>query len=175
MQSVLKTADDLWVGDLIIYTNTLHVVSEQCLTVDGEHVASLLIKPYLSDGPLTRVEVLRNPGYLFRCVTVPIFAVEPCDDKGYNILTVAVYTSTHKEIVADYVGSSVRADGSLPLENGDVAHYGDVIALIDNGETLEYCIVDKYTLAKHVRLITTDTGDCCTPTRTRAGSQLPSS
>lgn len=157
MQSVLKTADELWVGDLIIYTNTLHVVSEQRLTIDGEHVASLLIKPYLSDGPLTRVEVLRNPGYLFRCVTVPIFAIEPCDDKGSNILAVAVYTSAHKEIVADYVGSSVRSDGSLPLENGDMAHYGDGIALVDNGDAFEYRIIDKYTLAKHARLITTDT------------------
>ena len=157
MQSVLKTADELWVGDLIIYTNTLHVVSEQRLTVDGEHVASLLIKPYLSDGPLTRVEVLRNPGYLFRCVTVPIFAVEPCDNERPDVLAVAVYTSAHKEIVADYAGSSVRGDGSLPLENGDIAHYGDVIALMDKGDAFEYCIVDKYTLSKHVRLITIDT------------------
>lgn len=156
MRSVLKTADELWVGDLIIYTNTLHVVSEQRLTVDGEHVASLLIKPYLSDGPLTRVEVLRNPGYLFRCVTLPFFSVEPCDDMGSNILAVAIYTSAHKEIVADYVGSSVRSDGSLSLESGDIAHYGDVITLTDNGETFEYCIADKYTLAKHVRLITID-------------------
>jgi hypothetical protein len=157
MQSVLKTADDLGVGDLIIYTNIPYVVSEQRLTVDGEHVASLLIKPYLSDGPLTRIEVLRNPGYLFRCVTVPIFAVEPSDDKMLDILAVSIYTETHKEIVADYVGSSVRSDGSLLLENGDIAHFGDVIALIDNGETFEYCIVDKYALAKHIRLITIDT------------------
>lgn len=157
MQSIPKTADDLWLGDLIIYTNTLHVVSEQRLTVDGEHVASMLIKPYLSDGPLTRIEVLRNPGYKFRCVAVPIFAVEPCDDKKSDVVAVAVYTGAHKEIVADYVGSSVRSDGSLPLENGDIAHYGDVIALIDNGTTFEYCIVDKYVLAKHTRLITIDT------------------
>ena len=159
MQSVLKTADDLWVGDLIIYTNALHVVSEQRLTVDGEHVASLLIKPYLSDGPLTRVEVLRNPGYLFRCVTVPIFAVEPCDDKGSDVLAVAVYTRAHKEIIADYVGSSVRSDGSLPLENGDIAHYGNVIVLIDNGTAFEHRIIDKYELAKHVHLITINTGE----------------
>lgn len=159
MQSVLKTADELWIGDLLIYTNTLHVVSEQRLTVDGEHVASLLIKPYLSDGPLTRVEVLRNPGYLFRCVTLPLFSIEPCDDIGSNILAVAIYTSAHKEIVADYAGSSIRSDGSLPLESGDIAHYGDVIALIDNGDAFEYRIVDKYTLSKHVRLITTDTED----------------
>jgi hypothetical protein len=156
MQTVLKTADDLWIGDLIIYTNTLHVVSEQRLTVDGEHVASLLIKPYLSDGPLTRIEVLRNPGYKFRCVTVPIFLVEPCDDKMLNVLAVAVYTAAHKEIIADYVGSSIRSDGSLPLENGDIAHYGDVIALIDNGTAFEYHIIGKYALAKHARLITTD-------------------
>lgn len=159
MQSVLKTADELWVGDLIIYTNTLYVVSEQRLTVDGEHVASLLIKPYLSDGPLTRVEVLRNPGYKFRCVTTPIFAVEPCDDKMQDVLAVTIYTAAHKEIVADYAGSSVRSDGSLPLENGDIAHYGDVIALIDNGEVFEYRTIDKYELAKHVRLITIDTED----------------
>lgn len=157
MQSVLKTADDLWIGDLIIYTNTLHVVSEPRLTVDGEHVASLLIKPYLSDGPLTRIEILRNPGYKFRYVTIPVFAVEPCDDKMRDVLAAAIYTSAHKEIVADYVGSSVRSDGSLPLENGDIARYGDVIALIDNGETFEHCIIDKYALAKHVRLITIDT------------------
>lgn len=156
MQSVLKTADELWVGDLIIYTNTLHVVSEQRLTVDGEHVASLLIKPYLSDGPLTRVEVLRNPGYLFRRVTLPIFLVEPCDDEMLDVVAVAVYTASHQEIIADYAGSSVRGDGSLPLENGDIAHYGDVIALIDNGEAFEYCIIDKYALAKHVRLVTTE-------------------
>lgn len=156
MRSSLKTADELWVGDLIIYTNTLYVVSEQRLTVDGEHVASLLIKPYLSDGPLTRVEVLRNPGYLFRCVTIPLFSIEPCDDKMLDVLAVAVYTSAHQEIVADYVGSSVRSDGSLPLENGDIAHYGDVIALIDNGKTFEYHIIDKYALAKHVQLITTE-------------------
>lgn len=156
MQSVLKTADELWIGDLIVYTNTLHVVSEQRLTVDGEHVASLLIKPYLSDGPLTRIEVLRNPGYLFRCVTVPIFTVEPCDDKMQNILTVSIYTGAHKEIVADYVGSPIRSDGSLPLENGDIAHYGNVIALIDNGAAFEYRIIDKYELAKHARLITTE-------------------
>ena len=159
MRSDLKTADELWVGDLIIYTNTLHVVSEQRLTVDGEHVASLLIKPYLSDGPLTRVEVLRNPGYTFRCVTVPIFAVEPCDDKMQDVLAVTIHTAEHKEIVADYVGSSVRADGSLPLENGDIAHYGDVIALVDNGDVFEYCIVDKYALAKHVRLLTFEDED----------------
>lgn len=159
MQSVLKTADDLWVGDLIIYTNVLHVVSEQRLTVDGEHVASMLIKPYLSDGPLTRIEVLRNPGYLFRCVTVPIFAVEPCDDKRPDVLAVAVYTGAHQEIIADYVGSSVRSDDSLPLENGDIAHYGDVIALIDNGEAFEHCIVDKYELVKHVRLVTIEEAD----------------
>lgn len=157
MQSVLKTADELWVGDLIIYTNTLHVVSEQRPTIDGEHVASLLIKPYLSDGPLTRIGILHNPSYLFRCVTVPIFAVEPCDDKTPNVLAVAVYTDAHKEIVADYVGSSVRSDGSLPLETGDIAHCGDVIALIDNGTTFEHCIIDKYALAKHARLITIDT------------------
>lgn len=155
MQSVLKTADELWVGDLIIYTNTLHVVSEQRLTVDGEHVASLLIKPYLSDGPLTRVEVLRNPGYLFRCVTVPIFFVEPCDDEMLDVVAVAVYTSAYKEIVADYAGSSVRSDGSLPLESGGIAHYGDVIALVDNGDAFEHRIIDKYALAKHVRLVTT--------------------
>jgi hypothetical protein len=159
MQSVLKTAGELWIGDLIIYTNTLHVVSEQRLTVDGESVASLLIKPYLSDGPLTRVEVLRNPGYLFRCVTVPIFAVESCDDTRSDVVAVAVYTSAHKEIVADYVGSSARSDGSLPLENGDIAHYGDVIALIDNGTAFEYSIVDNYALAKHVHLITIDTDE----------------
>lgn len=158
MQSAPKIADELRVGDLIIYTNTLHVVYEQRLTVDGAHIANLLIKPYLSNGPLTRIEVLRNPDYKFRCVTVPIFAVEPCDDKMPDVLAVAVYTRAHKEIVADYVGSSVRSDGSLPLENGDIAHYGAVIALIDNGETFEYSIVDKYALAKHVRLVTIDTG-----------------
>lgn len=159
MQSALKTADELGIGALIIYTNTLYVVSEQRLTVDGGHVASMLIKPEFSDGPLTRIEVLRNPGYKYRYVTNPVFAVEPCDDKGSSILAVAVYTSAHKEVVADYVSSSVRADGSLPLENGDVAHYGDVIALIDNGEAFEYCIVDKYALAKHVRLITLEDED----------------
>lgn len=159
MQSILKTADELWVGDLIIYTNTLHVVSEQRLTVDGEHVASLLIKPYLSDGPLTRVEVLRNPGYMYRYVTHPVFAVEPCDDTDLEIMAVALYTAAHKEIVADYAGSSVRNDGSLPLENGDIAHYGDVIALVDNGSTFEYRIIDKYRFAKHFRLITIDVED----------------
>lgn len=154
MQSVLKTADELGIGALIIYTNTLYVVSVQRLTVDGDHVASMLVKPYFSDGPLTRIEVLRNPSYKYRYVTVPIFAIELCDDKMPEVAAVAVYGYKDREIVADYVGSSVRSDGSLPLENGDVAHYGDVIALIDNGSAFEYNIVDKYELAKHVRLIT---------------------
>lgn len=156
MQSVLKTADELSIGASIIYTNTLYVVSEQRLTVDGKHVASMLIKPEFSDGPLTRIEVLRNPGYKYRYVTNPVFAVEPCDDTDLEIMAVAVYDYAHREIIADYVGSSVRSDGSLPLENGDIAHYGDVIALVDNGETFEYHIIDKYALAKHVQLITTE-------------------
>lgn len=159
MQSTLKTADELGIGALIIYTNTLYVVSEQRLTVDGEHVASLLIKPYLSNGSLTRVEVLRNPGYLFRCVTVPIFAVEPCDDTDLEIMAVALYDYAHREIIADYVCSAVRSDGSLPLESGDVAHYGDLIALTDNGDTFEYRIIDKYHFAKHFRLVTIDAED----------------
>ena len=157
MQSVLKTADELWVGDLIIYTNTLHVVSEQRLTIDGEHVASLLIKPFLSDGPLTRIEVLHNPGYKYRYVTNPIFAVEPCDDTDPEIMAVALYDYAHREIIADYVCSAVRSDGSLSLESGDVAHYGDLIALVDNGDTFEYRIIDKYHFAKHFRLVTIDT------------------
>ena len=156
MQTIPKTADELGIGALIIYTNTVYVVSEQRLTVDGEHVASMLIKPYFSDGPLTRIEVLRNPDYEFRYVTVPIFAIEPCDDKMLDVLAVTIYGYKDREIVADYVGSSVRSDGSLPLESGDIAHYGDVIALVDNRTNFEYCIVDKYELAKHVRLITNE-------------------
>lgn len=159
MRTTPKIADELWIGGLIIYTNTLYVVSEQRLTVDGEHIASMLIKPYLSDGPLTRIEVLRNPDYKFRCVTVPIFAIEPCDDEMLDVLAVAVYTAAHREVVADYVGSSVRSDGTLPLESGDIAHYGNVIALVDNGTNFEYCIVDKYELAKHVRLLTVEDED----------------
>lgn len=159
MQSSLKTADELNVGALIIYTNTLYVVSEQRLTINGEHVASLLIKPEFSDGPLTRIEVLRNPGYKYRYVTNPVFAVEPCDDTDLEIMAVALYDYAHREIIADYVCSSVRSDGSLPLESGDVAHYGDLIALVDNGDTFEFRVVDKYRFAKHFRLVTFDTGD----------------
>lgn len=159
MKSVLKTADELGIGALIVYTNTLYVVSEQRFTVDGEHVASMLIKPEFSDGPLTRVEVLRNPGYLFRGVTIPIFAVEPCDDTDLEIMAVALYDYAHREIIADYVCSSVRSDGSLPLESGDVAHYGDLIALVDNGDTFEFRIIDKYRFAKHFRLVMFDTED----------------
>lgn len=159
MQSALKTADELDVGALIIYTNTLYVVSEQRLTVDGEHVASMLIKPEFSDGPLTRIVVLRNPGYKYRYVTVPIFAVEPCDDTDLEIMAVALYDYAHREIIADYVCSTVRSDGSLPLESGDVAHYGDLIALVDNGDTFEYRIIDKCRFAKHFRLVTIDVED----------------
>ena len=159
MQSSLKTADELSVGALIIYTNMLYVVSEQHLTVDGEHVASMLIKPEFSDGPLTRIEVLRNPGYKYRYVTNPVFVVEPCDDTDLEISAVALYDYAHQEIVADYVSSSVRSDGSLPLEGGDVAHYGDLIAFVDNGDTFEFRIVDKYCFAKHFRLVTFDTED----------------
>lgn len=159
MQSTLKTADELGIGALIVYTNTLYVVSEQRLTVDGKHVASMLIKPEFSDGPLTRIEVLRNPGYKYRYVTNPVFAVEPCDDTDLEIMAVALYDYVHREIVADYVGSAVRNDGSLPLESGDVAHYGDLIALVDNGDTFEYQIVDKYRFAKHFRLVTIDVED----------------
>lgn len=159
MQSTLKTADELGIGALIIYTNTLYVVSEQRLTVDGEHVASMLIKPEFSDGPLTRIEVLRDPDYKYRYVTNPVFAVEPCDDTDLEIMAVALYDYAHREIVADYVCSVVRSDGALPLESGDVAHYGDLIALVDNGDTFEYQIVDKYRFAKHFRLVTSDAED----------------
>lgn len=159
MQSVLKTADELGIGALIVYTNTLYVVSEQRLTVDGEHVASMLIKPEFSDGPLTRIEVLRNPGYKFRYVTNPVFAVEPCNDTDLEIMAVALYDYAHREMIADYVCSSVRSDGSLPLESGDVAHYGDLIALVDNGDTFEFRIIDKYRFAKHFRLVMFDTED----------------
>nr|DAW42158.1 MAG TPA: hypothetical protein [Caudoviricetes sp.] len=160
MRTTAKIADELWIGDLIIYTNTLYVVSEQRLTVDGHSVASMLIKPYLSDGPLLRVEVLRDPGYEYRNVTDPIFAAAPCDDKGSDILGVAIYTSAHQEIVADYVGSQVQEGGSLPLEGGEVAHYGDVIALIDvGGDNFQYRVIDKYELAKHNRLIMTEADD----------------
>lgn len=159
MQSALKTADELSIGALIIYANTLYVVSEQRFTVDGEHVASMLIKPEFSDGPLTRIEVLRNPGYLFRYVTNPVFAVEPCDDTDLGIMAVTLYDYAHHEIIADYVCSAVRSDGSLPLESGDVAHYGDLIALVDNGDTFEYRIIDKYCFAKHFRLVTIDAED----------------
>lgn len=159
MQSVLKTADELGIGALIIYTNTLYVVSEQRLTVDGEHVASMLIKPAFSDGPLTRIEVLRNPGYKYRYVTNPVFAVEPCDDTDLEIMAVVLYDYAHRKIIADYVCSAVRSDGSLPLENGDVAHYGDLIGLVDNGDTFEYQIIDKYRFAKHFRLVTIDVED----------------
>ena len=157
MQSSLKTADELGVGALILYTNTLYVVSEQRLTVDGEHVASMLIKPEFSDGPLTRIEVLRNPGYKYRYVTNPVFAVEPCDDTDLGIMAVALYDYAHREIIADYVCSSVRSDGSLPLEGGDVAHYGDLIALMDNGDAFEFRVIDKYRFAKHFRLAMFDT------------------
>lgn len=157
MQSSLKTADELDVGALIVYTNTLYVVSEQRLTIDGEHVASMLIKPYFSDGSLTRIEVLRNPSYKYRYVTNPVFSVEPCDDTDLEIMAIAVYTSAHREIIADYVCSSVRSDSSLPLEGGDVAHYGDLIALVDNGDTFEFRVIDKYRFAKHFRLVTFDT------------------
>lgn len=156
MQSAFKTADELGIGALIIYTNTLYVVSEQRLTVDGEHVASMLIKPEFSDGPLTRIEVLRNPDYKYRYVTNPVFAVEPCDDTDLEIMAVALYDYAHREVVADYVCSVVRSDGSLPLESGDVVHYGDLIALVDNGDTFEYRIINKYCFAKHFRLVTTE-------------------
>ena len=159
MKNIPKTADELGIGALIIYTNTLYIVSEQRLTVDGDHVASMLIKPYFSDGPLTRIEVLRNPGYKFRYVTIPIFAIEPCDDKMLGVAAVAVYGYKDREIIADYVGSSVRSDGSLPLESGEIAHYGDVIALVDNGDAFEYRIIDKYEFAKHFRLVTIDAED----------------
>lgn len=159
MQSSLKTADELGVGALIVYTNTLYVVSEQRLTVDGEHVASMLIKPYFSDGPLTRIEVLRNPDYKHRYVTNPVFAVEPCDDTDLEIMAVAFYDYAHREIIADYVCSSVRGDGTLPLESGDVAHYGDLIALVDNGDAFEFRTIDKYRFAKHFHLVTFDAED----------------
>lgn len=159
MQSTLKTADELGIGALIVYTNTLYVVSEKRLTVDGEHVASMLIKPEFSDGPLTRIEVLRNPGYKYRYVTNPVFAVEPCDDTDLEIMAVALYDYAHREIIANYVCSAVCSDGSLPLEGGDVAHYGDLIAHVDNGVTFEYQVIDKYRFAKHFRLVTTEEED----------------
>jgi hypothetical protein len=151
MKSVLKTADELWIGDLIVYTNTLHVVSEQRLTVDGEHVASMLIKPYLSDGPLTRIEVLRNPGYLFKNVTRPVFSVEPCGSEDDELTAVGLYVFSAREAIAAWAQGDLSPDGDLILDSGDTAHYGDFIGLIDTGEGFEYRVVGKERLSKHYK------------------------
>lgn len=152
MQSVLKTADDLWVGDLIIYTNTLHVVSEQRLTTDGEHVASLLIKPYLSDGPLFRIEALRNPGYKFRCVTRPVFSVEPGGSEDDELTAIGLYVFSAREVIAKWARGNLYPDGDLALESGDIAHYGNLIGLTDTGDGFEYRVVSKARISKHYRL-----------------------
>ena len=151
MKSVLKTADDLWVGDLIVYTNTLHVVSEQRLTVDGEHVASVLIKPYLSNGPLTRIEALRNPGYLFRCVTRPVFRVEPCGSEDDEFMAIGLYVFSAREVIAAWARGNLYPDGDLALNSGDIAHYGNLIGLTDTGDGFEYRVVSKARISKHYR------------------------
>lgn len=152
MQSAPKTADDLWIGDLVVYTNVLYVVSEQRLTVDGEHVASMLIKPYLSDGPLTRIEVLRNPSYLFRCVTRPVFPVEPCGSEDDELTAIGLYVFSAREVIAAWAQGNLYPDSGLALDSGDIASYGDLIGLIDTGEGFEYRVVSKARISKHYQL-----------------------
>ena len=147
MRTERRTADELGVGDLVLYTGALYYVGAQFLKDDT--IVGIKLVPVLSDRPPINCNITRNPGYQFKYVTSPMFSVEPCGDEDDEIVAVALYTAAHREVVAVGTESVLTPRGELVLDCGDVARYGDFIGLIDTGDGFEYRIISKERLAKH--------------------------
>ena len=147
MRSERRTADELGVGALVLYTGALYYVGAQFLKDDT--IIGIKLVPVLSDRPPINCDLTRNLGYRFTYITSPMFAVEPCGDEDDEIVAVAYYAFAHRAVVATGPESVLTPDGKLVLDCGDVARYGDIIGLIDTGDGFEYRIISTERLAKH--------------------------
>lgn len=147
MRTERRTADELGVEALVLYTGALYYVGTKYLKDDT--ITGVKLVPVLSDRPSINCDLTRNPGYRFKYVTSPLFAVEPCGDEDDEIVAVALYTFAHREIVATGTEGVLTPRGELVLDCGDVARYGDFIGLIDTGDGFEYRIISTERLAKH--------------------------
>lgn len=152
MRTTYKTADELNVGSLVLYTGALYYVGGQYLKEDTETVIALKLVPVLSDQPAITCDLSRNPGYMFKYITYPVFTVSPCGGEDDEIVAVSLYIFARRDTVASWTGGMLTPDGDLVLDSGDTAHYGDLIALIDTGDDFEYRVVDKTRVAKHYKL-----------------------
>lgn len=149
MRTEHKTADELGLGALVLYTGALYYVGSEYLDGDDGSVTAVRLVPVLSNRPPVLCDLTRNPGYRFKYVTSPMFAVEPCGDEDDEIVAVAYYDFAHREVVAAGTESVLTPSGALVLESGDVVRYGDFIGLIDTGDGFEYRIISTERLAKH--------------------------
>lgn len=147
MRTKRKTADELGIGALVLYTGALYYVGTKYLMDDT--IVGIKLVPVLSDRHPINCDLTRNPGYRFKYITSPMFAVEPCGDEDDEIVAVTLYTFAHREIVATGTESVLTPRGELVLDCGDVARYGDFIGLIDTGDGFEYRIISAERLAKH--------------------------
>ena len=147
MRTERRTADELNVGALVLYTEALYYVDARFLKEDT--LIGIKLVPVLNDRPPINCDLTRNPGYQFKYVTSPMFAVEPRGDEDDEIVAVAYYDFAHREIVATGTESVLTPSGALVLDCGDVVRYGDLIGLIDTGDGFEYRLISTERLAKH--------------------------
>lgn len=150
MRTERKTADELGVGALVLYSGALYYVAAEYLK-DGT-ITGLRLTPALSDRPPIHCDLTRNPGYLFKHVTNPVFAVEPCGSEDDEIMAVALYVASDRASVAMWAEGTITPISGLRLDSGDMARYGDLIGLIDTGDGFEYRVVDRTRVSKHYKL-----------------------
>lgn len=148
MRTERRTADELGVGALVLYTGALYYVGTKYLK-DDTIIIGVKLVPIFNDRPPINCDLTRNLGYRFKYITSPMFAVEPCGDEDDEIVAVALYTFAHREVVAVGTESVLTPSGTLVLDCGDVARYGDFIGLIDTGDGFEYRLISTERLAKH--------------------------
>lgn len=150
MKTERKTASELGVGALVLYSGALYYVGAEYLK-DGA-ITGLRLTPVLSDRPPIHCDLTRNPGYLFKHVTYPVFAVEPCGSEDDEIMAIGLYVASDRASVAMWAEGTITPISGLRLDSGDTARYGDFIGLIDTGECFEYRVVDRVRLSKHYKL-----------------------
>ncbi len=150
MKTEYKAAGELGVGTLILYAGALFYVEAEYLK-DGT-VTGLRLTPVLSDMSPIHCDLTRNPGYLFKRIANPVFPVEPCGSEDDEIMAIGLYVFSDRAYVAEWAEGTIAPTGRLILDSGDIARYGDLIGLIDNGEGFEYRVVDRVRIAKHYAL-----------------------
>ena len=151
MYTERKTANELGIGALILYTGNLYYVGAQYFDEDEAIIAIKLI-PVLSDRPPINCDLTRNPDYLFKKVARPVFPVEPCGSEDNEIMAIGLYFFADRAFIAEWAEGTIAPTGRLILGSGDLARYGDFIGLIDNGEDFEYRVVGKSRVSKHYKL-----------------------